>query len=208
MIERESKPRFTDTAMERGLLNCGVCIILVFLAWLVLAGLLTLALGHRFSEASSNSFHFLCWFSIFAFFANWIYGQVKKDTSLLDCGPPPMQWMYVLSAFIFTIVALIEASSTPSFLGGDSIRGSVWAVSLALFWTTLAVGRVKLYQNGLWIYASFIRWEKIESYRWADEHTLLIRQRTRFMPNRGAIPIPPKFREEATRILKKYCEAQ
>jgi hypothetical protein len=201
MIPADAQPRMTDKSTEHGFGNMLICIAGCLIAWLIVTGFLSFAANQSFSEASANSLSILTWGASIVFFTTWARGLSKKGSILLDCGPPPARWAIVLSVFTWSFIALVSAYDEPSFLGGDSLEKSAMYATM-----TMAQGRIQFTEKGLWIYVSLVRWEKIESYCWEDQHTLFIKLRNQLIFKRRAIAIPPLFRDEVTTLLEKYCK--
>jgi hypothetical protein len=96
--------------------------------------------------------------------------------------------------------------SAPNVFG---IAGPVFWVSFGVFWLIMAGGRLQVRENGVWQFCGLLRWDKIKSYHWADDCTLLVRARgpVAFL-RRGALPVPPEYKDAFDQLLQKHCAAR
>jgi len=65
----------------------------------------------------------------------------------------------------------------------------------------MALGRLQIRESGIWEYGSLLRWNRIVSYRWTDDGTLVLRATGYLAVLRGALPVPPEHREAVNAFL-------
>lgn len=174
-----------------------VCGAGVFAVWFVLrfaAGALGAAEPDR---AAILSIWYGC---LIVLFAAWIRGVSAKGPRLLDCGPHPMWWLFLANVALYIL-----------FLRSDmSLNGTMYfTITFCAFWGLMATGRLSLHENGIWTYWSLLPWEKIQSYSWSGERTLMIETgpawRRWFL--QSAIPVPPDRVAGFARILEERVPA-
>ena len=75
------------------------------------------------------------------------------------------------------------------------------------FWVVMATGRLQVRENGLWQYWGLLRWDRLASYHWADDATLILRGRGPLNFLQGALPVPPEHQAEVKALLAKNAPA-
>ena len=182
------KTRMTGTAWGQGFANmliCGVGVVGIFLAvrWLV-------SITSDCTPAESRELAFaVIWIGcILGFIASWIHGFSRRGSRLLDCGGHPTRWLFIIVGVRVAIEG-IGASFARINLIGQS--GTLFALSFSVYWMIMGLGRLEIYEHGIWTYWSLTKWSRIRDYSWAEDGTLLIRGSgpLSFLW-RGAIPVP------------------
>lgn len=192
----------TGTAINRGIKNALICSI-GMIATIGLGALGVSSITGRSVRSSAGLVFVVLYVILMA--SSIIWGLRARNTRggvILDCGPHPMRWLFILCAALFFISGML------GLLLPFSTR-SVWAVggpALMLvgvpFYLALGTGRLQITQRGIWSYWALLRWEKITSCRWASDATLKIESKSWFgLTGRGALPVPPEQREAVNDFL-------
>ena len=153
----------TSTAFGQGARNALICGAVVAVVSFALAAVLSLILGRTIADCWGLSFALLCTAAFSVVVAQWLYGRKTAGRVLLDCGPHPTWWVFLVCLALITIGRTLQGST-----------GSSWPQVLGTiaFYVTLlgvAAGRLQVRENGIWGYCSLLRWSRIESYHWAVE---------------------------------------
>jgi len=190
--------RMTWTAYKQGLRNALVCVVLVLIVWLAIAGILALALRRDVAEELSPSFAVL-WVSVLvAFAAEWIYGRVKGGRILLDCGPHPARWLFLFNAVLFLFIGIGHESS------GHPLQATQ-LLSFSVYWLVLGSGHLQVRENGIWRYAGLLRWDRVKSYHWLVDSSLRIKSKGSLL--QAALPVPPERKQAVSELLGRFCSA-
>jgi hypothetical protein len=170
--------------------------------WLLILGAVCQVTGKPIRGSLGIAFE-LVWGLCFVWFlAAWLYAKQTGGQTLLDCGPHPSRKGFLLFAVISLVGGLTLVSGT-TVLG---ITGPVLSgLSMGVFWLIMAGGRLQVRENGVWQYWGLLRWGKIESYHWADDCTLLVRVSSPIsLWRRGALPVPPEYKDAFDQLLQKH----
>jgi hypothetical protein len=172
--------------------------------WLLIGGAIWQVTGKPISESFGIAFALLWGFVFVWFLATWLLSRQAGGQIVLDCGPHPCKKLCLLEAVLFPILGLIGGLTALGIVGPV-----VFGVSFSVFWLSMAGGRLQVRENGVWQYASLLRWHKIESYHWAEDCTLLITARgpLSFL-FRGALPVPPEYKDAFDQLLQQHCAAK
>jgi hypothetical protein len=193
----------TSTAWNQGATNALICGVGGLAVWVLAAVLLWLVLGQGIFASAGIAFAVL-WTVIFLVsIGTWLYGRSTAGQVLLDCGPHPTRKLLLFNGAMFLLLGLTGGFSWTS-LPLSRIVGPVFGVSSAACWLIVATGRLQLRENGLWQYHGLLRWNKVGSYRWAEDATLLVRSKGMFAWFRGALPVPPEHRQAVEELLRKH----
>lgn len=197
--------RMTSTAWRQGVTNALICGVGVLLAWLALAFIFSLALKQSFAASFRTSFLVVWGLTFLAFLGSWIYGRCVRGRILLDCGPHPKRWLFVVNFALFVFIGFRAVSSGASAPDGFSIAAVAFASSFGVYWLIIAFGRLQVSEHGIWQYWSLLRWSRVGSYRWADDSTLLLTPHGRLSFFRGALPVAPEHRQAVDDLLTQFC---
>jgi hypothetical protein len=200
--------RMTGTAWRQGLVNALICGVGVLLAWFALAFIHSLILSQSISASFRPALLSVWGLAFLAFIGSWIYGRCMRGRILLDCGPHPKRWLFVLNLVLFVFIGYRMASSSTSAPDGFSLAGLVLACSFGVYWLIIAFGRLQVSEHGIWQYWSLLRWSKVGSYHWADDSTLLLTVRGPLSILRGALPVAPEHRQAVDDLLTQFCVAR
>jgi hypothetical protein len=182
--------------------------------WPLAGGIVWRATGITIGESFGIAFALLFGFVFVWYLAAWLYGRQTAGQVLLDCGPHPFRRLFLLNAVPALVVGLIA---------GGSVIGSVSEVSwVKVFWIAILVlmvssgvngfimagGRLQVRENGIWQYWGLLRWSKIESYQWANDGTWLVKVKGFAVLRRGALLVPPEYKDAFDQLLQKHCTAE
>ena len=211
---RQLSSQMTATAYRLGAKNALACGVGVLVVWLLVWGIVWRATGKTIGESFGIAFALLFGVVFVWFLAGWLYGRQAAGQVLLDCGPHPSRRLFLLNAVPALVVGLIA---------GGSVIGSVSEVLwVKVFWIAILVltvssgvdglimagGRLQVRENGVWQYCGLLRWSKIKSYQWANDGTWLVRVKGFSFLRRGALPVPPEYKDAFDQLLQKHCAAE
>lgn len=197
----------TPTAWGQGFKNALICGIGFLVFWCAIGAAISLIFDQPRVESFGFAFAVFWGFIFLAFLATWFYGWTVAGPVLLDCGPHPTRSLFLMEAVFFLILGLAGGLATTSVATVFGIAGPVFGVSFAAYWLIMATGRLQVCENGIWQYWSLLRWEKIGSYHWANDSTLLLRPKS-FFGLQGALPVPPEHRQAVSELLAARCAAR
>jgi hypothetical protein len=141
------------------------------------------------------------------FVANFVRDLSARGPVLLDCGRHPTWWLFAWNAVAFAVLGL-SANGWSGFAGAFAPAVPAFLVAFVAFWVVLATGRLQVCERGLWQYWGLLRWEKVATYRWADDGTLILRGRGFGQFLQGALPVPPERRAEFKALLGKHTAVE
>lgn len=200
--------RMTTAAWVQGIKNAAICGI-GMLVILVPASYVMASSSHR---SPLESMVLLAGITVGTTFVlllvRFVYAMKSSAPTLLDCGPRPWRWGFVVAAGIFAFNGIFFAAFPSERLHSLAHLAPLAYVGAAAFYAFMALGRFQIKENGLWLYIDLLTWDKIESWQWeGDEHpTLLIRTKTRFgLLGHSALPIPIEHRAAVERLLREHC---
>jgi hypothetical protein len=199
-------PRMTNTALKRGFTNALRCSLILVGAWLLLGGAIAVATGRERVVSLSISFALLCGLTLLTFFLTWLLGRNAGGRVLVDCGPHPTRWLFLLEGVFF---ALLGAGGSLA-MGGNSmaprVASAVFGLVFAMYWLVLATGRLQVKEGGLWQYWGLLPWHKVESFSWSPDSTLQVTVKGPFaLLRHGALPVPPEFRQDVEKAIEEHC---
>jgi hypothetical protein len=208
-------PQMTSTAWGQGAKNALIVCIAMLVVWCVIAAAVVLIFKQPIFRSFGLSGAALCALALLIFLASWHYGRGLGGRILLDCGPHPVWWLFLLNAGLFALMGLMNGlDSILKWIDGPDVTwetglfGIGWPVIMIAFvpyWLIMAGGRLQVRENGIWQYWGLLRWSKIRWYRWANDATLLIRPTGFFSWFQGALPVPFEHRQAVDELLAKHC---
>ena len=200
--------QMTPTAWGQGLKNALLCGLGVLVFWGAIAAAISLIFDQALFDSFGLAFAVLWSLIWLAFLGTWLYGRTAAGGVLLDCGPHPTWYLFLMQAVLFLILGLAGGLAASSVSRVFGIAGPIFGVSFAAYWFILATGRLQVREKGIWTYWSLLRWGKIGSYHWASDSNLLVRPKGPFWWFRGALPVPPEHKQAVEEFLAKHCPAQ
>ncbi len=137
-----------------------------------------------------------------AFVVAWFHGHTVAGFILLDCGPFPMhrQALGLVVVTQFIGVGLL-GSSVNTFATWAFLLSILCPALYLIIWT----GRLQLRENGIWLYVCLLRWDRISSYRWADDSTLVWKRKNFLGLFQGVLTVPREHRQAFADMLAKRC---
>ena len=198
--------RMTATALGRGATNALICGLIFLVGWLLVAMLISSVSHLPRTESFWLAWAFLWGLIFLLFLGTWLYGLNAGGRVLLDCGPHPTRVLFLINAALFLAMGfggtLLGSSLSKSF----AIASPVFGISFGIYWLIMASGRLQIREGGLWQYWGLLRWDKIESCRWSEDSTLMVKAKTRLpFLGRGALPVPPENKQAINELLQKHC---
>ncbi len=207
--------QMTSTAWGQGAKNALIMIPTIFVAWCIITAAIVLIFEQPILGTFGVSGAAIFLLAQLVFFGTWLYGRSAGGPVLLDCGPNPTRWLFLVNAALFVIMgsmnglhAIVKMIEGPEATWTTILFGIGWPVlmiSLVPYWLVMASGRLQMRENGIWQYWSLLRWSKIDSYHFANDATLLIRAKGFFSFFQGALPVPPEYKQAVEQLLAKHC---
>jgi hypothetical protein len=198
----------TFTAWRRGAINALIWSSILLVSWLLVAKLISSVSHFSFIQSFWLAWAFLWGLSFLLFLGTWLYGLNAGGRILLDCGPHPTRLLFLMNAALFLAMGFGGAIVGSSFSKSLAIASPVLGISFGVYWLIMASGRLQVREGGLWLYCGLLRWDKIESCRWSDDSTLMLKAKTRFpFLGRGALPVAPEDKQAINELLQQHCKA-
>ena len=186
----------SPAARRQGIKNALVVVIVsqgVF--WLAALGF-AVVLGRSWGESLLLALAALVGAVYLSCLWSWFRGRRQAGSVLLDCGPSATRrWTLISAAWFFVLGMAMTPSDFMNILGA-------FCILQAIVMTLLAFRHLQLREHGLWDGMSLLPWDKIESYWWDDDRTLMLAtKRRRWLLKKGAILVPAELRESVDRLL-------
>ena len=210
--------QMTPTALAQGHKNaliCGIPTVAVLCA-VTAAGVLIFTQPFLLCIGVSGTAIF--GLGLLAFVGKRLFGRNTDGRVLLDFGPIPTPKLGLMGALSFLVLGLMFGVGTIRVLigGGDLTSESNWSpivgllilISFLPFHLIMARCRLQIREGGIWCLGNLLRWDKIGSYRWANDGTLLFRRKGFSSWFQGAIPIPLEHKQTVEELLAKHCPAE
>jgi hypothetical protein len=172
-----------------------------------MAAAVSLISGQSLFDSFGFAFDVLWGLTLLVFLGTWLYGRANAGRVLLDSGPIPMRGLFLILAGGSLILGLTDEPAAASVSKAFAISRPVFDVSFAAFLLIIATGRLQVRKNGIWRYCSILRWGKIGSYHWANDTTLVVRQKGPLAFFKGALPVSPEHRQAVEGFLTERCSA-
>jgi hypothetical protein len=188
--------RLTATAMRQGQRNAVICAVLVLaISGLLYWFLITVTALPRM-QALFYAFMINVAVSLVVMLASWIRGIQLRGTLMMDCGAHPGRRIFLINTVMFLALGLSGlAFERPA---------ATFMTFFAAYWAFMATGRFAMYSGGLWVYHSLLRWDKIASYSWTSDNTLILQSAGIFSLSRSAVPVPAERVDEVKRLLAEH----
>jgi hypothetical protein len=211
--------QMTSTAWGQGARNALIVGTAMLVVWCIFTAAVVWVFKQPIFRTLGVSGAALCLLALSFFLASWLYGRGVRGGIVLDCGPYPTWWLFLVNAGLFALTGLMNAVDTilkwidgPEATWETVLFGVGWPVIMMIlfvpYWLIMAGGRLQLRENGIWQYWGLLRWSKIRWYRWANDATLLIRPNgifSWFQGGGGALPVPPEHKQAIEELLVKHC---
>ena len=194
--------QMTSTVWNQGVKNALICSAGFLLVWSAAVVGTWLVFKQNLFNSFATVLAVLCGLSFLVFLVLWLYEQRTMGQLLLDCGPHPTKKLFLINSVFFLIIGGQLITSSSVLL---AISGPVIGILGAAYWIIMGTGRLQVRENGIWQYWGLLRWEKIASYRWADDSTLLVRAKGFLSLCQGAVPVPPEHKQGIDDFLRKRC---
>jgi hypothetical protein len=201
--------RMTTTLWVRGLKNALICGFGV----LVILGTTTVVVDALFQASfrEAGLIAFVVFWAVVFSMCVWVFlfGRRAAGPVLLDCGPHPMRFLFLLQAVLF---ALLTAGGVPfhafDTIGKFGVAGTFFGITATLWYAAMGLGRLQVREEGLWQYWGLLKWHKIETWEWKSdsECALMLQAKTKFpFLGRGALPVPIEHKEATDALLRANC---
>lgn len=172
-----------------------VCALSGFAIWLIT--------GRSFQESFKIGCGVIIVLVFAWFFVAWLYGRNSGGEVLLDCGPHPRRKLFLLNAGLILVSAALIGLGDVS-----AVWWPVFGLTFALYWVVLAMGRLQIREDGIWMYCALMRWEKIGSYDWGKDSTLFLRGKGWLAALFGGVlRVAPEQRTTFEEFLERKCSA-
>ena len=208
-VSRWMSKRMTKTEMRMGYRNALICgaglLGLAALGSLVISHLF----GRSFRDSLSLSLNVLWGTCLIGWVVAWQRGYAAAGPVLLDCGPHPTRGLFRFNAALGVVLGLASIVNSRGAAGSQIFSGAIFWLTMGAFFLALSLDRLQLRHNGVWQYGGLLRWEKIESFHWKEQSTLVVKTtHTSWMPwiREGALSVPPHLKEEFDRIWRQHVQ--
>jgi hypothetical protein len=199
--------QMTRTAWSQGGTNALVAGVSILVLGSAIAAAVSLTSGRPFSDSFGFALQVVFCSTMLVYLGTWLYDRANAGHVLLDCGPFPVRTMFLINGALLVVLALSFVFAVPSASMTDLIFGPVLWASFSALCFIEGTGRLQIRENGIWRYSSLLRWAKISSYHWADNSTLVVRQKGSLPFFKGALPVPPEHREAIEGFLAERSRA-
>ena len=125
----------------------------------------------------------------------------RRGKFIVDCGPMPAR-----AEMLGVAIGILTASSrTPKGLEALGI----FLAAMPLFFLAMSCGRLRVYEQGLWLYFGLLEWSRIGRYEWSEDGTKLLLRGKKFEKwMKSEIPVDPYYRDVISRCLNAYVVPQ
>jgi hypothetical protein len=203
--EKPMPAQMTATAWRQGFKNASVVLIAVMAIWAVLFAIVIRVTGLSLRDSAGVAFAVFAGATLILFLATWLRSRSQAGPVLLDCGPHPSRALFYVNAVLFPIMGTMIGLAQFGHWPAAAIAAPLLGLGFSAYWIIMARGRLQVRENGLWQYWGLLRWNRIASYRWADDSTLLIRSTGPLSMLQGALPVPPEYQERVNELLERHC---
>jgi hypothetical protein len=196
--------RMTSTAWKRGYKNALICGLILVGAWLIGAGAIAVATGRDRTDSLSISFAVLCGVILLTFFLTWLWGRNAGGRVLVDCGPHPTRWLFLLEAVLFVLMGASGSLALGASSMAPRVASAGFGLVFGIFFLVMATGRLQVKEGGLWQYWGLLPWHKVDSFSWSTDSTLQVTVKGPFaLLRHGALPVPPEYRQDVEKALNE-----
>jgi len=186
-----------------------LALIAAALAYLSLAAAdVSLILNRTFGESFKAVFLFVEFVSLLALLfvlGIWISSLRSRGRVLLDFGPDRLRMLFLAVGTLCLLAAILsgaEAVANLTVPRWSTVLLAPLQLAIAVQFLVRVTGRVQITENGIWQNWNLLRWERIGSYRWVDDSTLLAV--TGQGPVSLKLPVPPEHRRTVEEILTQH----
>lgn len=142
----------------------------------------------------------------------WVRDTRAAGPVLMDCGRLHTKSFsfLLLSLLPLSIVFLtcVDFSQLPWHYW---VAGVAFCIPVAVYFISLARGRLLVCANGIWHYIGFLPWHEIESWGWSENSpSALIIQKSGYWAifRSGVLPVPSEQKDRFEEYLRQYCITQ
>ena len=197
------RAQMSATGWGTGALNVGIEVIKVLSFLMLLAFAISFITHQSFWQSFNVGFLIFWCGSLLLMLVGFQRDRSAKGPVEIDCGHPPMRWLFILNAVLLPFIILGRSYPLPSnFIG---LRIGV-AFSFALFYLFQAFGRLQICTEGIWGYNGLLRWQQIKSYQWKDSTLVIFVNAKLPFLGRGALDFPPECTAVIDAILHRQLD--
>jgi len=134
----------------------------------------------------------------------WMSNLRGRGRVLIDFGPDRMRAFFLAVGILCFVSAILSGVSAVmnSSLPWSTVMLAPLQLALAAQFLVRGMSRVKITENGIWQNLSLLRWEKIGSYRWENDSTLVA------INGQGPLSVkllvPPEHKRAVEQILTQH----
>jgi hypothetical protein len=209
--------QMTSTAWGQGVKNASMMMAAMLVVFSITTAAVMLIFQQPLFRSLGVSGGVLCVLALLLFWGTWLYGRNAGGGVLLDCGPHPTRGLFLVEAVVFFVLGvsfgvepfskLIDGPDANSAASWFGIGLPVMMFAFVPYWLVMSGGRLQVREGGIWSYWGLLRWEKVASYRWANDATLLVKAKGLFAFFQGALPVAPEQKQAVEELLAKHCPA-
>lgn len=210
--------KMTPTALAQGRRNALICGVPVFVIIWIIPAVIAIIFEQPFFLCLGVSAAATLGLCSLVLVMKWLFDRNTGGQILLDFGPflvPKVSLIGVLCVLFFglmfgvgTVQGLINGGLATLLSDWFPALGLLTVLSIVPFHLIMGRIRFQIREGGFWCLGNLLPWDKIDSYSWANDGTLLIRRKGFFSPwSKGAIPILPEHKQAVEELLAKHCPA-
>lgn len=195
-----------NRVLAQGLRNALIVAVILAVAWGSLVAVLYVGTTIELTTALSRAGLLLI--GGITVFGLWTLTRdlMARGRTLLDGRTHPWRWVFLSTAALFGIAAVIkQMPGGPGTFEFNLPVIELWAAALCL---AISFGRLQLAENGLWMYWSLVRWDRIASYDQQGDSSLVLRFRGGSLgvpfARKGLVQVPAGLRDRFAAGLERH----
>lgn len=167
-----------------------------------------------FNQSTSNAIAYSAgiYFGLYLAFLlkKWAEGRNQRGRLVLEIAPGPINknafFINVPTSILFGFACIYFFHLT----GFAQLVSIAIGISMAAFNIAFAMGKLQIYEDGIFSYMYFVRWMEIESYQWVkgnekyDPLKIRLGKSVPWFMRDGALMIPVEKKEMVVAILLQY----
>jgi hypothetical protein len=185
-----------------------LALIAGLVAWLGLIAFdISLIFNRGFGDSFKGTFLFVEFVALLALLVTlgiWASKRRERGRVLIDFGPDQMRSFFLAVGVLCLVAAIASGVSTVTNASSrwSTMLLAPMQLALAAQFLVRSRGRVQITENGIWQNLTLYRWEKIGSYRWVNDSTLVAVNGQG--PLSVKLVVPPEHKPALEQILTQH----